>query len=232
MFIGVSAAFAPVVFAAYEDKGAEAAKEAARTGFVLLAAIAVPAAAGLALVAQPLSALMVGEALRTEAGAALPWLALAGLLSGFALYYWSEAFQLTRRTGLRAVLMLAPGAVQLALTAWLAREHGAAGAAMAAAAGAGIGALVLALAGRRLLALPLPLGDLTRIAAATGVMTLSLVALAPAQGALGLIGSVLIGAVVYAAAAAAFDILGARALAGSVLQALARRRPAARAANG
>ena len=232
MFIGVSAAFAPVVFAAYEDKGAEAAKEAARNGFVLLAAIAVPAAAGLALVAQPLSALMVGEALRTEAGAALPWLALAGLLSGFALYYWSEAFQLTRRTGLRAVLMLAPGAVQLALTAWLAREHGAAGAAMAAAAGAGIGALVLALAGRRLLALPLPLGDLTRITAATGVMTLSLVALAPAQGALGLIGSVLIGAVVYAAAAVAFDVLGARALAGSVLQALARRRPAARAANG
>ncbi|MBK6703890.1 MAG: oligosaccharide flippase family protein [Caulobacteraceae bacterium] len=106
VFMGVSAAFAPLVFAAYEEKGADAARDADRGGFVLLAAITVPASIGLALLAQPIATLMVGEALRAETAAALPWLALAGLMSGFSLYYWSEAFQLTRRTGQRALLML------------------------------------------------------------------------------------------------------------------------------
>ncbi len=127
VFMGISAAFAPLVFAAYEERGAGAARDAARGGFVLLAAITVPASVGLALLAQPVATLMVGEALRAETAATLPWLALAGLMSGFGLYYWSEAFQLTRRTGQRALLMLAPGAVQLTLTAWLSHAHGAVG---------------------------------------------------------------------------------------------------------
>ncbi len=42
VFMGVSAAFAPLVFAAYEENGPEAARDAARGGFVVLAAITVP----------------------------------------------------------------------------------------------------------------------------------------------------------------------------------------------
>ncbi len=219
MFMGVSAAFAPLVFTAYEERGVNAARDAARGGFVLLAAITIPASIGLALLAQPVAALMVGQALRAETAATLPWLALAALMTGFSLYYWSEAFQLTRRTGQRALLMLVPGAVQLTLTAWLSHAHGAVGAAIGAACGASVGAVLLALAGRRLMALPLPLGQLARVGAATAIMALTVIALPSADTALGLLQSVLIGAVSYGLAAIGFNVMGARDL----LLAAARR---------
>jgi O-antigen/teichoic acid export membrane protein len=162
---------------------------------------------------------MVGEALRAETAATLPWLALAALMSGFSLYYWSEAFQLTRRTGQRALLMLVPGAVQLTLTAWLSQTQGAVGAAIAAACGASVGAVLLALAGRRLMALPLPLGQLARVGAATAIMALAVIAPPNADTALGLLQSVIVGVVSYVIAAIGFNVMGARDL----LLAAARR---------
>lgn len=221
VFMGVSAAFAPLVFAAYEDHGREAARDAARNGFVLLAAVTIPASLGLAIVAHPVAAFMVGEALRTETAAALPWLAIAALFSGFSLYYWSEAFQLTRRTGQRALLMLIPGAVQLSLTIWLARDHGALGAAIAATAGAGASAGLLALAGRRLLALPIPLGALARIGAASGLMAIVVASLAQTHA--GLVITVGAGVLAYGACVVAFDVMGSRAFALTTLRSISRR---------
>ncbi|HET9230614.1 MAG TPA: oligosaccharide flippase family protein, partial [Vitreimonas sp.] len=171
LFIAAGAAISPLLLIAHENKGASAVAEPARNGVTLMAAIAFPAAVGLAFVAAPLSTLLIGQALSAEAGRALPWLAVAGVASGFNLYYLSEAFQLTRRTGLRALVMLIPGAVQLVLTAALAGAHGATGAAMAAAAGAGVGSIALFLVGRRFIALPLPLDALARAATATAIMS-------------------------------------------------------------
>lgn len=223
VFMGVSAAFAPLVFAAYEEKGVGAARDAARGGFVLLAAITIPASIGLALLAQPVATLMVGEALRAETAAALPWLAVAGLMSGFGLYYWSEAFQLSRRTGQRALLMLVPGAVQLGLTAWLSATHGAVGAAVGAAAGATVGAVVLALAGQRLLPLPFPTGQLARICAAAAIMTVFVVAFPGAHTTLGLFQSAVMGASIYGLAAIALNVMSTRDFAIAAFRAAQRR---------
>lgn len=223
VFMGVSAAFAPLVFAAFEEKGVGAARDAARGGFVLLAAITVPASIGLALLAQPVATLMVGEALRAETAAALPWLALAGLMSGFGLYYWSEAFQLSRRTGQRALIMLVPGAVQLGLTAWLSASHGAVGAAIGAAAGASVGAIVLAVAGQRLLPLPFPIGQVSRIAAAAALMAIVVIAFPGAHTTLGLFQSATIGALTYGVAAIALNVMGARELVVTLARAASRR---------
>lgn len=223
IFMGLSAAFAPLVFAAYEDRGAGAARDAARSGFELLAAITIPATIGLVLLAEPITALMVGDALRASTAAALPWLAIAGLMSGFSLYYWSEAFQLTRRTGLRALLMLAPGALQLALTVWLARNHGAVGAAIAAAAGASLSAMLLAIVGKRLLALPFPPATLARIGAASAIMSALVTALGPPQSATGLIFTSALGFAAYAAGAIALNVLNARGPAIAAARALLRR---------
>jgi O-antigen/teichoic acid export membrane protein len=209
LFVAAGAAFSPLLLAAYEEKGAGAVHEPARNGVTLMAAIAFPAAIGLAFVATPLSALLIGEALSVEAARALPWLALAGVASGFNLYYLSEAFQLTRRTGQRALLMVIPGAVQLALTAMLASTHGATGAAMAAAAGAGIGSIVLIIAGRRFLALPLPLDALARVAAATAIMAAALAALPTAD----LLLQVAVGIFAYAFVAFVLNVAGLRSLA-------------------
>lgn len=223
VFMGVSAAFAPLVFAAYEDSGPAAAREAARKGFVLLTLVTTPACLGLALLAQPVAAVMVGSALRVETAAALPWMALSALFYGFSLYYWSEAFQLTRRTGQRALLMLIPGAVQLGLTIALSAKHGAMGAAIAAAAGAIISALVLASAGRRLLALPMPWAELFRICGAAAIMAGAIFLLPNAAAPHSLMQSIAAGAVVYAAAAVALNVMGSRTLALAALQSWLRR---------
>ena len=219
LFIASGAALAPTLLAAYEGNGANAARSTARDGVTLMAALALPACIGLALVAQPLSALLVGQALSVEAAQLLPWLAIAGLASGFNLYYLSEAFQLTRRTGLRALVMLAPGAVQLALTAALAPQHGAMGAAVAATIGAVSGSILLTMVGRRLLALPLPWEAFARIAAAASIMALSLVA-APSDD---LPGRLCLGVSAYALAAFALDVAGLRTLADAALVRLGAR---------
>lgn len=219
LFIAAGAAFSPLVLIAYENKGAGAVSEPARNAVTLMAAIAFPAAVGLVFVATPLSTLLVGQALSAETARVLPWLALAGVASGFNLYYLSEAFQLTRRMGLRALVMLIPGAVQLALTAALATTHGATGAAMAAAAGASVGSIVLILVGRRLIALPLPLDAIARIAVATAIMSISLIASANAD----LFARTAIGVSTYALAAFALNVAGLRTLADAGLLRLAAR---------
>lgn len=210
IFIGAGAAFGPLLMNAYDQDGQEAAQAVAAKAFAIFAALAVPAAVGLALVSQPLAALLVGEGLSANAAAAMPWLALGGVFAGFNLYYFSEAFQLTRRTGLRALLMLAPGAVQLTLTLILSQTLGATGAAMAGAAGAACGTLVLMLAGRRLLALPAPMGGLLRIAAATALMTVCVIAAPRATGFAALALPIAAGAIGYLAGALIFNVFGVR----------------------
>jgi O-antigen/teichoic acid export membrane protein len=200
-------AFAPMLLNAYEDKGADAARAIAGRAFTLFAALALPAAIGLALVAQPLAAVLVGEGLRIETARALPWLALAGAAAGFNLYYWSEAFQLTRRTGLRAMLMVAPGVLQLGLTLLLAPRFGAAGAGMTSAAGAICASVLLVTFGRRLIALPAPLGELARIALASVAMAALVTVLPATGGAAELTLKATAGVAAYIAAALVFDVL-------------------------
>lgn len=221
IFIGMSAAFAPLMLTAYEEKGLAQARAIAERAFAVLIALALPASVALMIMAEPLAALMIGADLSAAAGRALPWLALAGLFSGLALHYWSEAFHLARRRGRRALFMLIPGAVQLALTFVLAPAHGAAGAAMAAAAGAAISCAALAWAGRPLLPLPLPTATLARTLAAACFMAACLALLPPAHNALSLLLNAAAGATAYVVGAVAFGVLDARARAAAALHALA-----------
>lgn len=219
-WMGLSAA--PVLLAAWRD-GPQAVANTSRQTARALLLLALPAAAGLALVARPLAAAMVGEGLAASAAAALPWLAMAGLMSGFALHFWSEAFQLAERTDLRLAIVAGAGLLQLALTAVLAPTHGAVGAAIAAAAGAGIAAGALALVGQRLAPVAFAGGDMLRIGAATAIMA-GAVLLAPSPaGPQALATSALVGVVAYALAIAAFGGTSLRADASAFLQPIGAR---------
>jgi O-antigen/teichoic acid export membrane protein len=103
-----------MMMAAWEREGPEAMREVSALARTLLL-IAAPAATGLALVAQPLSEVMIGEDMRAQAASIMPWIALSGLINGFVLHYVSEAYQLSHRTDLRAWLMLIPALANLAL---------------------------------------------------------------------------------------------------------------------
>ncbi|MES1201680.1 MAG: polysaccharide biosynthesis C-terminal domain-containing protein [Pseudomonadota bacterium] len=219
IFMWAGAALTPMMLTAYENEGKAGVDRAARAVFAPLFAFAAPAAAGLALTAPALAQLLIGRGLSDEAAAALPWLALGGLFAGFNLYYWSEAFQLARRTGIRALLMLAPGALQLGLTWALAGTLGATGGAIAAAAAALCTTALLALVGRTYLPLPLPRSETARVLAATALMAI-VVALLPAQARLV---RVIDGACVYAVAAWFLDIGETRALVQSISRRLGGR---------
>ena len=120
-------------------------------------------------------------------------------------------------------IMIAPGIVQLALTLLLTPPLGAAGAAIAAAAGAATGSALLAIIGQRLVALPLPLGQLARIAIASALMAATVLALPPSNTIIGLALTVTAGATAYGAAAIALDIMTIRTRAAAFAQAAISR---------
>ena len=57
--------------------------------------------------------------MRAQAAAIMPWIALSGLINGFVLHYVSEGFQLSKRTALRAGLMVIPVIANITLNAIL-----------------------------------------------------------------------------------------------------------------
>ena len=213
IFMLAGTALTPLMLTAYERDGETGAKDAARGALITMLSLALPACVGLCLTAAPLAQVLIGHGLSTEAARALPWLAVAGLMSGLNLYYWSEAFQLVRRTALRAAIMLAPGAAQLVLTLVLAPRFGAAGAAMSSACASVFAMILLSVTGRRFLALPVPVHAMARIAAACAAMA-AIVAMIPVYDPLlTLTLKVAAGAAVYAGAACLLDIGGVRIIA-------------------
>lgn len=209
--IWAGAAGGPMMLAAWEREGPQAVHAVSSQVARTLMLIAAPAAAGLALVAQPLSEVMIGEGMRQQAAQIIPWIALSGLINGFVLHYVSESFQLSRRTGLRAGLMAIPAIANVALNCVLLPWIGLMGAVYATVACYALALVLLSLAGRRLTPLSWPWLDFLRIAGACAAMSIA-VRLAPSLGGLAeLLLKGGIGATVYVLAAIAFDAGGARA---------------------
>ncbi|WP_084398512.1 lipopolysaccharide biosynthesis protein [Henriciella aquimarina] len=200
----------PLVMAAYEAAGPDAAREQARGLVKTMLLIGLPAAAGLALVARPLAEALIGEEVRAGAIRIIPWIAFAGLMNGLLIHYYSEAFQLARKTGERALLMLIPAGVNIAANLVLIPRFGLTGAVIATVVSYGLGLIILALRGRRYVALPLPVGDLARVILASLSMW-PVIALVPDFGSWPeLIAKACAGGVTYMAVALLLDAGGAR----------------------
>ena len=211
IFIWFGVAVWPLTIRALEKDGKQAAKAVAGQAAGLMALIAFPAAAGLALVAVPLTELLIGEGLRAEAAVILPWIALSGLMNGMMTYYFHEAFTLTRRTGVMAAIMAGAAALNLGLNLLLIPAMGLVGAAIATVAAYSIALAVCGVWGRRYFALPLPWAEWIKAATATVIMTAGVFALPELETAwLDLILKAATGGFVYAVAAWVLDIAGCR----------------------
>lgn len=218
--IWAAAAGSPMMMAAWEREGPAAMREVSAHVARTLLLVAAPAAAGLALVATPLSEVMIGEKMRAQAAAVIPWIALSGLINGFVLHYVSEAFQLSHRTSLRAWLMLIPALANVALNAVLLPWIGIMGAVYATVACYALALLLLATASRRLAPLAWPWADFLKVAGACAAMAI-MVRLLPAPGGFAeLVLKASAGAATYVMAALAFDAASAR----SALRQFAARR--------
>lgn len=216
--IWAAAAGGPLMLAAWEREGEPGLKRASAQAARTLMLVAAPAAVGLALVARPLADVMIAADMRAQAATFMPWIALSGLINGFVLHYLSEAFQLARRTDLRAGLMVIPAIANLCLNAILLPQIGLMGAVYATVACYALAFVLLALSGRRLAPLAWPWADFGRIAAACAVMGV-VVSLLPSPGGLPeLILKAAAGALTYGFAVLGLDAGGAR----SALPRLAR----------
>jgi O-antigen/teichoic acid export membrane protein len=215
-----TAAGAPMMMAAWEREGPQAVREVSRQVARALMLVAAPAATGLALVAQPLAEVMIGEAMRAATAHIMPWIALSGLMNGFVLYYLSESFQLSRRTGLRAALMAIPAIANVGLNILLLPQVGLIGAAWSMAACYVLALVLLAVVGRRFTPLAWPWLDFARIGGACAAMAIVVLYLPSHGGLAELILKAATGAGAYVIAALAFDAAGAR----SALQGFLSRR--------
>ena len=210
LFIWMGAAGGPAAVMALERGGLAALKETAREQASLMLLICLPAAVGLALVAHPLAALLVGEGLRDGAARVTPWIAASGLFAGLTTYYLHTAFTLARRTKLLLVAMAIPAAANLALTWVLIPRFGLDGAMWATTASYAIGAVASYGIGRRAMPLPIPWGALLRCGLAAAVMAAAVRLLPASGGALELFAKAGVGALVYGLCAFALDAAGIR----------------------
>lgn len=218
IFIWLGSAGAPALVMALERGGKPALKAAAEEQASTLLLIALPAAAGLALVARPLAELMVGPGLREAAARVTPLIAVGGLFSGVTTYYFHQAFTLGRRTTLLTAAMVVPAVANVGLNLLLIPRFGVAGAAGSTALSYVLGAAVSALLGRKACAMPLPWDALLRCGLATAVMALAVLAVPAFPGVAGLAAKVSAGVLAYGAAVLLLDAAGARSASSRLLK--------------
>jgi O-antigen/teichoic acid export membrane protein len=226
VFIWLGVAGAPALIMALERGGRPALVTAAREQADLMLLLTVPAAAGLALVAGPLTRLMVGPELQAGAAHVTPWIALSGLLAGLTTYYFHQAFTLGRRTPLLLAAMAVPAAANLALNLLLIPRFGLDGALWATAASYALGLVASIGLGRGVAPLPIPWTTLAQAGAATAAMAFVVTRLPAYGGVLELGLKAAAGALVYAAVVLALDAGGLRTRARPILR---RLRPGAAA---
>ncbi len=166
MMLAVGLAGTPLIFRAYEAGSLAAARPVLERQFQLLAGTALPVALALAMLSPAVSRLLLGPQFQDWGAVLMPWIVIATLVQGMETFYFSFAFSLAQRALRLAAVLLAAAAVNIGLNFLLIPIHGLEGAAAATLIAAVVAAVGSGLLGRRVLALPLPLGDLMRIATA------------------------------------------------------------------
>ncbi|MCP8939772.1 oligosaccharide flippase family protein [Alsobacter sp. SYSU M60028] len=221
LMLAVNLAGAPIIFRAYERDGLAAAEAALRRQFVLLLGASLPVATGLAIMSPFATGVLLGERFHTWGIALMPWIAAATVLQGLETFFFSFAFSLTRKPLGQTVALAATAVVNVGLNLALIPRFGLAGAAMATVLTYVFGIAGSFAAGRRLIRLPLPLGEAARIALAALVMAATLWPWREATGWPAFAWGLLVALPAYGLGLLAFNPGNLR---GEVASALARRR--------
>jgi O-antigen/teichoic acid export membrane protein len=211
VFIWLGMAGGPAMVAALERGGQPALQESAREQADFMVLLTLPAAVGLALVARPLTEVMIGPALREGAAGVTPWIAASGWLSGVTTYYLLQAFTLGRRTSMLSVCMAIPAGANLALNLILIPRFGLNGALWATTASYALGAVAAGVLGRKACALPIPWEALAKVGLSSALMAALVLALPDIGGLPELILKAGLGAATFGGAALLLDAAGARA---------------------
>jgi O-antigen/teichoic acid export membrane protein len=203
----------PLAVRALEQKGKEAARGQLQKNFVLIVAIALPAAAGLAVLAPGITGLIIGEEFQKVAQMIVPWVALAALLAGLKSYYFDMAFQLGQNTIGQLKILAVAALVNLVLNFILIPDYSVMGAIYATVIAYAVGLILSAIKGRKYFLLPVPGNEIVKITVATGIMSLIILPFYKLAGIIDFLVSVTMGAIVYLFMILILDVAGARTLA-------------------
>jgi len=98
LFMWVGMAVTPIAITALEENGLEKTKEILHNYGATLLLITLPAATGVALVAEP-AGFILGESVRAEAIKIIPWIAFAGVMNGFISFYAQRCLRARAQNG-------------------------------------------------------------------------------------------------------------------------------------
>ena len=212
LFVWLGAAGVPAMVMALEKQGPQELSTVASQHGRTMVLITLPAAVGIALVAQPLAQVMVGPGLRDAATRVTPLIAASAFLSGMLYYYFNQAFALGKKTWLLLLTMLVPVIANIAFNVVLIPNYGLVGAAISTVLSFGIAVVTSIVIGKRVLVMPIPLKALFQCGLCCIPMILSVLAI-PDMGGFGeLICKATVGAFVYGVAAYAINAASVREL--------------------
>jgi len=231
LFTWPNQAAVPLMYAALEKDGVAAAEQVMRRNLDVVLFLTMPAAVGIALVAAPLSALIVGPDFAPAAATITPWIAAGAWVCGFSVHMLAHPFLLSKRTGLLALTLLGPALVNIAANILLLPRTGVVGAAYSTVLAYALLAVIRIFTGRRLFPLPLPPLSFLKTGAACAVMAAAVLAAGSAgDDPFMLLRLVPAGILAYGLAALALDLAGCRGTALSLAARVAARLAARRAA--
>ena len=220
LFIWLGMAITPMIITAQENNGQEKSRQMMSDYAGALLWITLPAATGIALVAEP-AGIILGESVRAEAVKIMPWIAFAGVLNGMISYYAHRAFMLSEKTGMFVWALVPPVILNLALNAIWIPKYGLLGAVYATLIAYGLGLILTLAIGRRYYPLPLPFKTLGKICFACLLMAGSvlIVPISPAlPDILEILVKAVIGGTVYGVFSLVLNIANCRTLVADILQ--------------
>jgi O-antigen/teichoic acid export membrane protein len=188
----------PMAIRLLDIDGLAAAQEQLKHNVRLLLAVALPSVAGLVMLSGPISRTLFGVRFRADAGFTIGLIAAATAMYGLRVFYFDQAFELSRRTRPQAAISGLAALVGVACSVILIPRLGALGAAYSAVTSNAVGVLTSIIWGGRVFELPLNAAVWLRTAIATGTMVGAILLLPLRPGLLGLAVDVAVAAVVYA----------------------------------
>jgi O-antigen/teichoic acid export membrane protein len=202
---GIASAGYSVAVRLLETGNEAASRRQVAANWSLLLVVMAPMAAGMALTAPQIAAILVGP--RYVAGVSLltPWLAGAGFFAGLRAHGLDHPFQLANRPGQLALVTAVAAAVAVLLTLGLVPRWGPVGAAAASLAAAVCSCALAFVLGQRTWRVPVPIGTGLRVTVACVVMALAVRAVPDS-----FVIRVGAGVASYASACFALDVLGLR----------------------
>lgn len=206
----VNLAAFPLAVAAFKRGDTAEAVAQLKHNFLLLLGLGLPATAGLAVLAGPISRTMLGSAYAPAATHLLPWLAVSAFLMSLRSFYLDQAFQLAKNTRQPMINMIVTVVLAVPLSVFCIVNWGLAGAAYGTTAGFALSLALSWRTGQKAFPLPIPVTDSLWVALATLLMVAALWPLRSVQGFIPLACSIALGVGVYTLVIVLANVMGLR----------------------